>query len=97
MDLSRVERPFDRTLLYGYELSPPFPPQTLIIVAYERDTLGNWYDDDDNDDDDTNFELIAFNFSENIRSVKSGSFTILYIEGTHFFLPLLNVGISGVF
>ena len=30
---------FGRALLYGYELSSSFPPQTLTIVFYERDTL----------------------------------------------------------
>ena len=39
VDLSRAEGFFGRTLLYGYELSPSFPLQTLIIVSYERDTL----------------------------------------------------------
>ena len=38
-DLFRAEGLFDRTLLYGYELSYFFPPQTLTIVFYERDTL----------------------------------------------------------
>ena len=32
MHLSRVQGLFGRTLLYGYELLPFFPPQTLIIV-----------------------------------------------------------------
>lgn len=39
-DLLRVRGLFDRTLLYGYELPSFFPPQTLIIDLYERDTLG---------------------------------------------------------
>ena len=38
-DPSRTEGFFDRTLLYGYELPSFFPPQTLTIIFYERDTL----------------------------------------------------------
>ena len=38
-DISRVEKLFDRTLLYGYELPSFFPSQTLIIVFYEQDIL----------------------------------------------------------
>ena len=33
---ARAEGLFDRTLLYGDELSPFFPSQTLTIVFYER-------------------------------------------------------------
>ena len=40
MDFSRTERLFGSTLLYGYEFSPFFLLQTLIIVSYEWDTLG---------------------------------------------------------
>ena len=39
-ELSRAEGLFDRILLYGYELLSFFPPQTLSIVFYERNTLG---------------------------------------------------------
>ena len=38
--LSRVGELFGHALLYGYELPPSFPPQTLTIVFYGRDTLG---------------------------------------------------------
>lgn len=37
---SRAERFFDHTLLYGYELPLFFPLHIMIIVLYERDTLG---------------------------------------------------------
>ena len=39
-DLCRAERLFDRTFLYGYELSSFFPLQTLTIIFYEWDIVG---------------------------------------------------------
>ena len=37
---SRVEGLFGRALLYGYELPPSFPPQTLLIVAHSFSRVG---------------------------------------------------------
>ena len=41
----RVEWLFGRAVLYGYELSPSFPPQTLLIDFLWAGYIG--YDDDD--------------------------------------------------
>ena len=39
-DRSRAGGLFDRTLLMGMSMPSFLPPQTLIIVFFERDTLG---------------------------------------------------------